>query len=422
MKVKSEFSRNILTLMTGTTIAQAIPIAISPILTRIYTPEDFGVFAFFIAIVAIFSSISSARYEQAILLPMSEENALHVFALGFVILSFISLFLLLTIFIVNDFVVSLLPSTEIVFFIYFIPITVFFVGLFNLLSYFNNRKKLYSDISKATVLKAVVLAVVQIVIGLVKEGASGLITGQILSQIVANVKLAKNVFLHKDLRAIFDIKSMWTLSKEYIDFPKYQVPHVLFSTLSSNLPIYLFTLFFSSLVTGLYALAIRIVLSPMMIIAGSSAKVYNEQLSKLYENREDTYGFTLQFLKSLGMKVVVFIVLIALFAPDIFAFVFGESWREAGEYTRLLSPWLFLNVMVSSVAFIPSIVGKQKKAFLMSIVQLILTLSAIGIGVFYESVEVALIAYMLVNSLVLMYNLIWFVQALKFPLYEECQR
>ena len=46
LKPKSEFSRNVLTLMTGTTIAQAIPIAISPILTRIYTPEDFGVFAF----------------------------------------------------------------------------------------------------------------------------------------------------------------------------------------------------------------------------------------------------------------------------------------------------------------------------------------------------------------------------------------
>jgi len=45
LKLKSEFAKNVLTLMTGTTIAQAIPIAISPILTRIYTPEDFGVFA-----------------------------------------------------------------------------------------------------------------------------------------------------------------------------------------------------------------------------------------------------------------------------------------------------------------------------------------------------------------------------------------
>ncbi len=61
IKPKSEFSRNVLTLMTVTTIAQAIPIAISPILTRIYTPEDFGVFALFLAILGVFSVVASAR-------------------------------------------------------------------------------------------------------------------------------------------------------------------------------------------------------------------------------------------------------------------------------------------------------------------------------------------------------------------------
>jgi len=95
LKPKSEFSRNVLTLMTGTTIAQAIPIAISPILTRIYTPEDFGVFALFIAIVGFFSVIASARYEQAILIPKKDEDAINIFALGFIIICSISLFLLI---------------------------------------------------------------------------------------------------------------------------------------------------------------------------------------------------------------------------------------------------------------------------------------------------------------------------------------
>ncbi|MEA1954756.1 MAG: hypothetical protein U9O24_10240 [Campylobacterota bacterium] len=74
LKPKSEFSRNVLTLMTGTTIAQAIPIAISPILTRIYTLEDFGIFALFIAITAIFGSIANGRYELAIMLPKKDNN------------------------------------------------------------------------------------------------------------------------------------------------------------------------------------------------------------------------------------------------------------------------------------------------------------------------------------------------------------
>ncbi len=45
---KNEFAKNVLTLITGTTTAQTIPIIISPLLTRIYSPEDFGVWDYFL--------------------------------------------------------------------------------------------------------------------------------------------------------------------------------------------------------------------------------------------------------------------------------------------------------------------------------------------------------------------------------------
>jgi O-antigen/teichoic acid export membrane protein len=92
LKPKSEFSRNVLTLMTGTTIAQAIPIAISPILTRIYTPEDFGVFALYMAIAAIISVVSTGRYEMAIMLPKRNEDVNAIVKLILILLSSISIF------------------------------------------------------------------------------------------------------------------------------------------------------------------------------------------------------------------------------------------------------------------------------------------------------------------------------------------
>ena len=82
---QSEFSLNVLTLMTGSTLSQAIPIAISPILTRIYTPEDFGLYAVYIAIITILGTIVSGRYELAIMLPKKDEDAINIFALGLVI-------------------------------------------------------------------------------------------------------------------------------------------------------------------------------------------------------------------------------------------------------------------------------------------------------------------------------------------------
>ena len=77
IKKKSEFTKNIVTLMTGTAIAQAIPIAISPILTRIYKPEDFGVFALFLAISSILATVVNGRYELAIMLPKKDEDAIN---------------------------------------------------------------------------------------------------------------------------------------------------------------------------------------------------------------------------------------------------------------------------------------------------------------------------------------------------------
>ena len=140
-KPKSEFDRNVLTLMTGTTIAQAIPIAITPILTRIYTPEDFGVFTFFLAITAVFGSIANGKYEVAIMLPKKDEDAINIFALGFIISSAISFFLLVLVLLFNKYFVNLSGNEEIGIWLYFLPITVFLSGLWNNLNFFNNRKK-----------------------------------------------------------------------------------------------------------------------------------------------------------------------------------------------------------------------------------------------------------------------------------------
>lgn len=413
LKPKSEFSRNVLTLMTGTTIAQAIPIAISPILTRIYTPEDFGVFALFLAIVGFFSSVASLRYEQAILIPKRDEDAINIFALGFIIVLLISLSLLFVIILFNDNFVNYLNNEAISNWLYLIPITVFIIGIFNLLILFNNRKKKYQIISNATVLKSIVLATVQISVGFLKTGVDGLIIGQVVSQFFANIKLIKSILKDKILLSKIDRFKMITLAKKYANFPKFQVPHTMLNTFSSNLPIYIFTPFFGALMVGLYSLSTRIVFTPLMIIAGASAKVYSQNITTLYSQKQDTYYFTIHFIKSLFIKIIIPYVIFIIFAPEIFGFVFGERWTEAGIYSQILSPWMFLNVLVSTVSFIPSLVNKQKKAFFVSILQLFLTIIAIVIGVLNNSIYMSLVFFCILNSLVLIYNLRWMIYALK---------
>src|SRR2546425_10423373 len=82
---KSEFIRHILTLITGTTIAQAIPLVVTPILTRIYSPQDFGLFALYMSIIAILGVVATGRYELAIMLPEKDEDAINVVYISFII-------------------------------------------------------------------------------------------------------------------------------------------------------------------------------------------------------------------------------------------------------------------------------------------------------------------------------------------------
>ncbi|MEA3352465.1 MAG: oligosaccharide flippase family protein [Campylobacterota bacterium] len=413
LKPRSEFSRNVLTLMTGTTIAQAIPIAISPILTRIYTPEDFGVFALFVAIAAVFSTVVCGRYENAIMLPDNDEDAINIFALGFLIVCSISIFLLFIILCFDSLILSVLNNSQIGIWLYFIPLVVFFIGIFNLLSFFNNRRKNYKDISNATIIKSIVTAIVQLSIGFLKQGATGLITGQIVSHFFANLKLAKNITKEKKLLNSVSAQRIKYLAKKYIDFPKYQAPHAFTNSFSSNIPIYLFSTFFNSTVVGFYSLSTRIVFSPLMIIASSSAKVYNQKVSELYNQNADSYGFTIRFLKSLSKKIIVPFILIIIFAPDIFAFVFGEIWREAGIYTQILAPWLFLNVLLSTISYISSIIGKQKKAFLISVLLSFFTIISIIIGIIFNDIYIALFYFSFINSIFLIYNAIWMLKYIK---------
>lgn len=413
LKPKSEFSRNVLTLITGTTIAQAIPIAISPILTRIYTPEDFGVFALFVAIIGFIAVIASGRYEQAIMLPKYDKYAINIFVLSFILILLTSIFSFVIILSFKEEILNLLNNNLLGNWLYLIPITVFFVALFNLLTNYNNRKKEYKDIAKATVIKSLILVATQILIGFLKNGFVGLILGQVLAQIFANFKLAKNILKDKTLLATISFKNMLVLAKKHINFSKYNMLHALLGNITSNLPVYLFTEFLGSTVVGKYSLALMIVLTPISIIATSTAQVYNQKLVELYNKKENVYIFTINIVKSLLKKILVPLVLFLVFAPQIFEIVFGSQWVDSGKYIQILSVYILLNLIVSIIAYIPSLLNLQNKAFKIAMIHFILLSVVLYFTSKHYDIYISLSFMTVINSLILVYNFIWMTNALK---------
>jgi len=359
--LKSEFNRNVLTLMTGTTIAQAIPIAITPILTRIYTPEDFGVFALFMAIASIFGTIVNGRYEVAIMLPRKDEDAINIFALGFIITFVISLILLILVLVFNNYFVNLLDNKEIGAWLFFIPISVFLIGLWQLLNYYNIRKKQYKDIAKAIIIKTFLLATVQLSIGFIKSGVTGLISGQIISQLFANTKLLSNIIKDKVLLSKISKKKIISLAKKYQDFPKHNAPAALSGTAALELPLILLPKLFGLAISGYFFLVRKMIGIPSALIGKSISEVFFQEMSAKKNMRFKCWPFFIKTVKRLFFIALPISFFIALFGPYLFQIVFGEQWKVSGEIAPYLAIVFLFTFVISAVSSVFSVSGYIKR-------------------------------------------------------------
>ena len=358
LKPKSEFNRNILTLMTGSTIANAIPVAISPILTRIYSPEDFGLLALFLAVTTIFGTIVNGRYELAIMLPKKDEDAINIVALGFIIMSLITLILFVIVIIFNEKIVHLLNNKDIGTWLYIVPLSIFFIGLFNLLNYFNNRKKYYKDIARANIIKSITMVAFQIVVGYLREGAAGLISGQIASQMTANIKLLTNIIKNKLLLSKISKKKILQVAKRYKEFPKFSIAGALANKATGNLTNILISIFYNVSTLGFYSLVQRVLGVPSVLIGNSIGQVFFEEASK----EKQLTGKAVKVFKSTVKKLFIIgapsFGILFFIVEDLFAFVFGEEWRVAGGYARIMIPVFFIGFIVSTVSIVDSIFEK----------------------------------------------------------------
>lgn len=172
---QSAYARNILTLMTGTSLAQAIPVAISPILTRLYSPEEFGRFALYMAVVTIASVLVTGRYELAILLPRQDRDALHIAALAMALSVTISATLLLVVLFFAQPIAVLLGDAALATWLYWVPASTLLLGLYQSLNYWSNRKAQYRRLAISRTAQSGSAALAQLGIGYAGSGAVGLV-------------------------------------------------------------------------------------------------------------------------------------------------------------------------------------------------------------------------------------------------------
>jgi len=250
--------------------------------------------------------------------------------------------------------------------------------------------------------------------GVAGFGASGLVVGGIAGQSVATGALGLLVWQeNKDKTNSISKDKILKNAKVYKNFPKIYTLHALLNAISHNFPILLLSSFFASSTVGFYSLSARVMLLPMSIISSSIGQVFYQKISNAYNEKRDLYPIVVSLLKKLLKIAIVPFGIFALIVPELFGVVWGQDWAEAGIYSQLLIPWIFMVFLVSPLAFIPITLGRQKKALAIEFFYIIFRLISILIGAYFNSVKLSLLLFSLTGFFVLSYKIIWILHISK---------
>lgn len=371
--------RSVATLASATAGGQLVLVLASPLLTRLYTPEQFGVLAIFSSMLGVIVVISSLRYELAIPLPKSQINGKSLLSIALGINSLCALLILLLVYWLRAPIAELTGVPSLASFLWLLPVAVLFMGTYRSLNFWAVRNRDYKRIAQTKISQSVSNIVVQLAGGFAGIGALGLLLGQIVGQAVGVGRLSRGLaisdFLFKNKN---DFSRKRVLFRRYSRFPKYDVPAAFINTLSNELPPLMFTALFNPAVAGFYLLAQRVLASPLSLVGQAVAQV-------LYGSVGDAIasGRLGSVVKKVVFTLIALVVLPSLvvffWGEDLFAFIFGESWREAGQVAGILMLGLAAQFVYSPISLILLATEGQHINLTLNLIMILLR----GLGIYW---------------------------------------
>ncbi len=357
-KPKSAFARGVGVLVGGTAGAQALMVLAAPVLTRLYSPEDFGLLAVFTAILALLAVIAAGRYELAIPLPESDQDAANITVLGFVLVLLTSLLTFAVFLLWPQAIADALNAPTLAPYLWLIPFGVLFAGTYEVFSKWAVRRKQFPTIARTRIVQA--LGTLGVQLGAYKLGVAALLGGHAAGQGLGASGLALSAFKRPEFREC-SLAGLRQQASRYRKFPLYSTWTALFNTASLQLAPIMFVAIYGAAVAGLYALTLRILSMPGSLIGNAVGSVFLS--SAPAARRDGTLKDLVEKLHArLAMAGALPLMVLLFFGPDLFELVFGAEWRKAGVYAQWMAPWIYLQFQWSPLSMLASVLELQSQA------------------------------------------------------------
>ncbi|MDR7271842.1 O-antigen/teichoic acid export membrane protein [Pelomonas saccharophila] len=360
-------------LVSGTALAHGLSALALPVLSRLYTPTDFGLLAVFSGALSIVAAAACLRYDLAVPLPESEDDAMHLLALSLACACGIAAVLAVAVALAGHQMADLLGQPALAPFLWLLPVGVLAAGSYAALQAWHIRRRNFGRLSRTRVAQSVSSVAVQIGLGSLSAGPVGLLLGYVMNAGVACLALGGDL-LHALPRLA--PARMRVLAREYRRFPKYSTLEALANSAAIQLPIILIAGIAAPSEAGYLSMAMFAMQVPMALVGTAISQVYLSRAAE--EHRAGRLGpFTADMLRGLIRAGIGPLIAAGILAPALFGLILGARWERAGLLVSWMVPWFALQFLASPTSMALHVTGHQRRAFALQLASLLLRVGVV---------------------------------------------
>lgn len=392
-KKQTSFRGDVMRLMSGTVFSQIITISTMPIISRLFCPDAFGILALFSAITGVLGSVACWRYELAIVLPENDEDAVSLLWLSLFATACTTFCVSMLVVFFAEPILIKLNALILLPYRWLIPVFVVIQGTYTALTYWNTRTKRFTCLSTASILNSVMTRFFNVISGLNNFiGGGAMIFAMLFGQSIATLTHIVNVIRHDGsfIKQWLNYSNLVINFKRYKKFPIFSVPEAFLNTLSLQLPAILLSFYFDSAVVGFFSFGHRLLAMPMALVGSAIGQVFFRRgaMAKNSGNLPEVVENIFRRLVTIGFYPFILLMIVA---PELFGFAFGKKWVEAGNYLRVLAPWMAVNFVTSPLSTLISILNRQEFGMYFNVILVICRSSSLIIGGIKNDVNLTLI-------------------------------
>lgn len=412
MLPRNRLARGVSVLSGGNAIGQIIVLLAAPLITRLYTPSQFGIMALYVSITSVLSVVVSLRYEVAIALPESDRDALVLVKLCLCIVGLTALsFLIISLF-YREYIAALLKVPELTTHLLLLPISVLLLGSFNIFRSWCIRKAEFVSVGKARVSQVISSVLIQLAGA--PLGTVSLIVGQLANQGAGSIRLGK-IALGQSGFKNYPLSDLKRLLVRYKKFPLITTWASLLNRVGHHLPTFFLAYYFGAPVAGLYALANRVLKSPGLVFKNSISSVFLATAAK-QRHTGDLSKLTRKAHELLAAVFMPPLLMVSLLSPQLFGIVFGSDWASAGDYSQWILLIIYWSFAASPLMCLFSILEIQENELYFQLQLIAFRVAGLVVGGYMGSPLASIAIFSLMTSAHYLILLIWLFRHLKIDL------